>query len=241
MSERRRPAPPSEPRPGAQASPMPVAEVVERLKLDRRPSSQPTPPRGHLGQLLTGRLQEHGRATYQFRPDASPSYYVKIISTRGVETLWGVDLERALTHSKTQPKIGALVGIQRTGSDRVTIPAGQGDRKTDLQRTFRRVRWIVEDIAYFAESIEQARRELKSRLEDKRAMTERPELRSAFISLRVAQQYAERHIRDPHDRELFITRVKAVMAASVRSGKPVPEPRLVERGRVPPNRDDPAR
>ena len=59
-------------------------------------------------------------------------------------------------------------------------------------------------------------------------MAERPELRSAFISLRVAQEYAERNIRDERDRELFVTRVKAVMAASVRNGKPVPEPRVVD-------------
>ncbi len=69
---------------------------------------------------------------------------------------------------------------------------------------------------------------MKARLEDKRAMAERPELRSAFISLRVAQEYAERNIRDARDRELFVTRVKAVMAASLRNGKPVPEPRLVD-------------
>ena len=76
-------------------------------------------------------------------------------------------------------------------------------------------------------------------------MTERPELRSAFISLHVAQEYAERNIRDARDRELFVSRVKAVMAASVRNGKPVPEPRVVDQ-RSPSaeramGRDDPAR
>jgi hypothetical protein len=118
--------------------------------------------------------------------------------------------------------------VQRVGSDPVTIPARDGERRTDQQRTFYRARWRVEEVTYLAKSMQSAERALKSRLEDKRAMTERPELRSAFISLRVAQEYAERHIRDERDRELFVTRVKAVMSASVRNGKPVPEPRLVD-------------
>jgi hypothetical protein len=130
--------------------------------------------------------------------------------------------------SESQPKIGAVVGVQRVGSDPVTIPARDGERRTDQQRTFYRARWRVEEVTYLAKSMQSAERAVKSRLEDKRAMTERPELRSAFISLHVAQQYAEKNIRDPRDRDLFVTRIKAVMAASVRNGAPVPEPRVVD-------------
>lgn len=57
-------------------------------------------------------------------------------------------------------------------------------------------------------------------------MAARPELRSAFVSLTVAEQFAERHIRDPRDRELFVRRVKAVMVASARKvgSKPAQPP-----------------
>lgn len=204
-----------------------------------------SPPRGRRGEVIAGRLQEHGKANYQFEPNGSPSYYLKLLTSHGPETLWGTDLERAILRSESQPKIGAMVGVQRVGSDAVTIPAREGERSTDRQRTFYRARWRVEEITYLAKSMQTAQRAVKARLEDKRAMTERPELRSAFISLRVAQEYAERNIRDARDRELFVSRVKAVMAASVRNGKPVPEPRVVDQ-RSPSaerstRRDDPTR
>ncbi|HQR53638.1 MAG TPA: hypothetical protein PLZ79_10240 [Burkholderiales bacterium] len=204
-----------------------------------------SPPRGRRGEVITGRLQEHGKANYQFEPNGSPSYYLKLLTSRGPETLWGTDLERAILRSASQPKVGAIVGVQRVGSEAVTIPAREGERTTDRQRTFYRARWRVEEVTYLAKSAQAAERAVKTRLEDKRAMAERPELRSAFISLRVAQEYAERNIRDERDRELFVTRVKAVMAASVRNGKPVPEPRVVEdramRATRATNRDEPTR
>lgn len=187
-----------------------------------------SPPRGRRGEIITGRLQEHGKANYQFQPDGSPSYYLKLLTSHGPETLWGKDLQRAILRAESQPKIGAMVGVQRVGSDAVTFPAREGERATDRQRTFYRARWRVEEITYLAKSMQTAQRAVKARLEDKRAMAERPELRSAFISLRVAQEYAERNIRDARDRELFVSRVKAVMAASVRNGKPVPEARVVD-------------
>lgn len=204
-----------------------------------------SPPRGRRGEIITGRLQAHGKANYQFEPDGSPSYYLTLLTLRGPETLWGTDLERAISRSESQPKIGAMVGVQRVGSDRVTIPAREGDRSSDRQRTFYRARWRVEEATYLARSMQSAERAVKARLEDKRAMAERPELRSAFISMHVAQQYAEQNIRDPRDRELFVSRVKAVMAASVRNGKPVPEPRVIDDRTVPAtrvtNRDEPTR
>lgn len=77
---------------------------------------------------------------------------------------------------------------------------------------------------------------MKARLEDKRALTEQPELRSAFVSLTVAERFAEQHILDARDRELFVRRVRAVMEASARSANPRPAqpPRRVDRD--PPNR-----
>lgn len=210
---------------------------------DQHPGS--SPPRGRRGEVITGRLQEHGKANYQFEPNGSPSYYLKILTSRGPETLWGTDLERAILRSASQPKVGAIVGVQRVGSEAVTIPPRNGERTTDRQRTFYRARWRVEQVTYLVKSARAAERAVKTRLEERRAMAERPELRSAFISLRVAQEYAERNIRDERDRELFVSRVKAVMAASVRNVKRVPEPRIVEH--KPPSaerssrRDDPSR
>ncbi len=120
---------------------------------------------------------------------------MQIISTRGVETLWGVDLERAITKSKTQPEIGAIVGVQRVGAEPVTLPAREGDPKTEQQRTFRRARWVVEEVSFFADAIRRARRDRETRLTDSVTLRERPELRSAYINLRVAEKFAEQNIR----------------------------------------------
>jgi hypothetical protein len=204
----------------AAGGPLPIGEIIERLQLDRRAASTPAAPRSRSGRVVTGRLKAHGHANYQFEPHGSPSYYVQIVSSRGVETLWGVDLERALVKSKTQPKIGTMIGAQRLGSEPVTIPPRDGESRTAQQRTFRRARWVVEDVTFFAESIRRARRDREARLADSDAMRERPELRSAFISLRIAEQFAERNIRDPRDRVLFVERVKAVMALSAKTSAP---------------------
>lgn len=193
-----------------------------------------SPPRGRRGEVITGRLQEHGKANYQFEPNGSPSYYLKLLTSRGPETLWGTDLERAILRSASQPKVGAIVGVQRVGSEAVTIPAREGERTTDRQRTFYRARWRVEEVTYLAKSAQAAERAVKTRLEDKRAMAERPELRSAFISLGIARKFAAENIRDSADRELFVQRVEALLATA----KGTRGPETVRRAPASVKRDD---
>ena len=201
------------------------------------------PSRSQPERMITGRLEAHGPANYQFTTNGSPSYYVKILSSSGIETLWGVDLERAIKQSTTQPKIGSLIGARRVGSEPVTLPASGADRAAALPRTARRAQWVVESITFFADSLQRARRDRELQLADQKALRERPELRSAFISLHVAREFAERNIRDPRDRELFIERVRVVMSLSLKNGTPIPEPR--RRAPSPsvstPHRDDPTR
>jgi antirestriction protein ArdC/phage/plasmid primase-like uncharacterized protein len=49
-------------------------------------------PRVYLGKLL-----EHGPAPYKFDPNEQDSYFVKLQTKTGVQTIWGVDLPRALS------------------------------------------------------------------------------------------------------------------------------------------------
>jgi hypothetical protein len=222
------------------AGPLPAREIVERLKLERKATNASVPHR-RSWEITTGRLEAHGAANYEFRSSASPSYYVTILSDRGPETFWGVDLERAIKQAMTQPKIGSMIGLQRAGSEPVTPRARSVDRNTGRERTFRRTQWIVESVTFFAESRERARREREAQLADARALRERPELRSAFITLHVAEKFAERNIRDLRDRTLFVERVKAVMALSASNGVPTPEPRRREPPAPSHRRDDPTR
>lgn len=53
--------------------------------------SQVQSPRVYLGQLL-----EHGPAPYKFDPKEQNSYFVKLHTKTGPQTVWGVDLSRAL-------------------------------------------------------------------------------------------------------------------------------------------------
>ena len=222
----------------AAGGPQPLGEIVERLQLDRRFPTSPAATPTRSGRVITGRLKSHGHANYQFESHGSPSYYVQILSTRGVETLWGVDLERAVTQSKTQPKIGSVVGVQRLGSEPVTVPVREGDSRSEQQRTFRRARWVVEDVSFFADAIRRARRDRETRLTDSATLRERPELRSAYINLRVAEKFAEQNIQDPRDRALFVERVKAVMDLSTSRSVPAEhEPRRI----AAPRREDPTR
>lgn len=222
-------------RPRARPSgPRPLSEVVGRLGLERNRANAPRPGPIRPGRIITGRLEAHGSAKYQFRPDGSPSYYVKIVSSRGVETLWGVDLERAIKRSTTKPKIGSTVGVQRVGSELVALPAGA------RQRTARRAQWLVENITFFADAMQRARRDRETQLADSRELRRSPELRSAYISLHATRKFADEHIHNSHDRELFVARVKALMTLSAREGTPIPEPRVIERQRKP-NREVPTR
>ncbi|EQD63381.1 hypothetical protein B2A_02376, partial [mine drainage metagenome] len=54
---------------------------------------------GRKGGLLTGKLIDHGRATYRHDSREPMSYFVKIETSRGDRTIWGVDLERAMKES----------------------------------------------------------------------------------------------------------------------------------------------
>lgn len=55
--------------------------------------------RSHFGQLLA-----HAPAPYQYDPENDMSYFATLLTDRGEQTIWGVDLERALADS------GATIG-----------------------------------------------------------------------------------------------------------------------------------
>ncbi len=194
--------------------------------------SQPYTPPTHRrfssdGRLIVGRLEAHGPAKYRFRPDQGRSYFLKVITNRGTHFVWGKDLERALTQSRTQPKIGSQIGVRRTGYETVAIRDGTGER------IVRRNRWMVETTQFFAERAQLARRVRDAHADARAATKTHPELVSTFLSLRGAQAIAERRIADPRDRERFLALVREAMAKSIRKGKPLPDLRLREGSKQP--------
>jgi hypothetical protein len=174
--------------------------------------------------LIVGRLASHGAANYQFRADQSPSYYLKVVTNRSVEVLWGKDLARALSASRAQPKIGSVIGVRRSGYDTITIPERRDDagRVTETRRLVQRNRWIIESPEFFTERARLARRVRDAQQDARSAVKNHPELASTYLSLRGAQEIADRRIKDPQDRERFVALVREAIARSINYGAPLP-------------------
>jgi hypothetical protein len=204
---------------------------------------------------MIGRLKDHGPANYQFRRDEDPSYYVRILTSRGERTLWGKDLERALRDGETRPKPGDLIGARRIGRDAVTVTARQRDAEGRVvaqeEHHAHRTRWVVEKVTFFAERARLARRLRDEQIDVREAVRERPKLRSTFLSMRAAETFAAQRIGDPKDRERFLELVRGAIASSIQKGEALPSvalrssaPRKTLTGAKPapdPEREDPTR
>lgn len=199
---------------------------------DRRGSPETGVPgtARRLERLTVGRLQAHGPAPYQFRKGETPSYFVRLLTDRGERVLWGKDLERAIATSTTQPTIGERVGARRTGREAVTIVARERDADgrvvRQTEQLAHRNRWVVEKVQFFADRARMAHRVRESQSDAKQAVKEHPELASTFLTLRGAQELAERRITDPKDRERFVALVREAIAGSIQKGQPLPTLKL---------------
>jgi len=79
-----------------------------------------------------GRLVEHGAAPFEHDPQKRDSYFVTLENDKGEQrTLWGVDLERAMTEAA--PEIGEKIGLQHMGSTPVTLPDGTQTHRNTWQ------------------------------------------------------------------------------------------------------------
>lgn len=187
-------------------------------------------------QLVVGRLQEHGRANYQFRRDLDPSYYVRLLTSRGERVLWGKDLERALSAAATRPKIGDMVGAQRVGRESVTVMDrrrnAEGRVISQREHHAHRTQWRLEKVQFFAERAKLARRLRDAQADVRESIRAHPELKSTFLTVRAAEEFAARRIADPRDRERFLDLVRGAVAGSIQRGEPLSEVRLRERPRA---------
>ncbi len=209
------------------------------------------PRRG--AQLLIGRLKAHGAASYQFRAGEDASYYVKVLTSRGEKTIWGKDLERAIESGETRPRVGDLIGARRIGREAVTITTRQRDREGHVvaqeEHHAHRTRWVVEKVQFFAERARLARRVRDEQADVRESVRAHPELKSAFLSVRAAEEFAAKRIANPEDRERFLELVRGAMAGSIQKGEPLPAVRLKGERRVEaptprtpsPKRDEPTR
>ncbi len=138
--------------------------------------------------------------------------------------------------ASTQPKLGDVVGIKRLAREPVTITTSQRNGAGQViaqreQEVFRN-RWVVEKVQFFAERSQLARRVRDDQVEARRAVKAHPELMSTYLTLRGAQEIAQRRIADPKDREKFVALVREAMAGSIKRGDPLPVVRLRKKTEV---------
>lgn len=190
--------------------------------------------------IVVGRLKDHGAANYQFRPDQDPSYYVRLLTDRGEKVLWGKDLKRAIQSSTTKPRAGDIVGAQRIGRETVTITdrrrEADGSVTSQTEHHAHRTRWRVEKVKFFADRARLARQVRDEHTDARDAVREHPELKSTFLTVRAAREFADRRIADPHDRERFLELVRGAMANSVKRGEPLPSVQMKEKPAKTPQR-----
>lgn len=198
----------------------------------KRVPDDPAPSRSDLAGLLSGRLIEHGRATYRHEPRSPMSYFVTLETARGKRTFWGVDLERALKESLTRPAIGDEVGLRtiRQETVKVKTPERDADGKLLRERELdtHRNRWIVEKRDFFESRAQAARTVLDASVDPRHAVRTHPELVGTYLQLRAAE-LAAKQFQHPDDRERFVGMVRSVLADGVARGEPLPPVRLRER------------
>jgi len=202
--------------------------------------------------LLIGRLKDHGIATYQFRTKQDPSYYVKLLTSKGERTLWGKDLQRALLEGETRPQVGELVGARRIAREAVTVTSRERDSQgrviSQEERHAHRTRWVVEKVSFFAKRAQLARRLRDEQADMPESVREHPELKSTFLTVRASGEYAANTIANPEDRQRFLQLIRGAIANSIHKGEPLPSTSLRNRTadtpavkRRDPKRQDPTR
>jgi len=183
--------------------------------------------------LLTGKLIEHGPATYQHDPRAAMSYFVKLGTPRGERIIWGVDLERAFKESLTRPQAGDEIGLRAVRQDAVKVktPVQDAGGKVSGLRDLEthRNRWIIEKRAFFDSRAEAARTLRDATVDPKEAVKNNPALVGTYLQIRAAE-LAAKQFRDPEDRRRFVDLVRSSLADSVARGEALPAVRLRERG-----------
>lgn len=181
-------------------------------------------PRERGRTLQVGRLVDHGPAPYRHDHRNDPSYFVRIETPSGEREIWGVDLQRALNESLTRPRIGDEIGIRALRRDAVKIRRPEHDAEGRLVGTTavdtHRNGWIVEKREFFRERSQAARVLRDASVDRQQAVKQHPELLGTYLQLHAAE-LAAKTLRNPEDRQRFVSSVRTALADAVARGEPL--------------------
>ncbi|MGH8239644.1 MAG: LPD7 domain-containing protein, partial [Steroidobacteraceae bacterium] len=195
---------------------------VERQRRDA-PSARRNPPQE--GELIVGRLVDHGPAPYQHKPTQPMSYYVRIETDRGDREIWGVDLERAFRQSLSTPGVGDEVGLRAVGRDPVTVLAPKHDtvgreigrEELDTHRN----QWLVERKDFLDRRFKMADLFRNAAVSASEAVKQYPELEGSYLQLQIARTGTEQRIPNREAREQFVDHLRAHLAKTIEYGQPL--------------------
>ena len=192
-------------------------------------------PRPRASVVHNGELLDHGRDHYQHNPREAQSYYVALETRNGPVELWGVDLERALTESKSAPQRGDQVTVRQTGQRPVTVSAARFDEAGKFigqeDKPARRNEWTVEKTTFVAERAELATVVRDSRISAQQAGDRYPQLVGTYFLLKEAQEFAKAHYKTPAERESFAQFIRERLADEIERGEPLRTTQIRERNR----------
>jgi len=103
-------------------------KVDERMQADLRKGHLPKVNKEEHIQGIAGKVQEYGAARYNFQDSESASFFVRVETEKGLRTLWGKDLERAIKDSNIQKGQNAIFSI--TATEQVTVNANVLNKST---------------------------------------------------------------------------------------------------------------
>jgi hypothetical protein len=99
-------------------------------------------------------------------------------------------------------------------------------------------------VTFFAERSRLARQVREDHIDVRETVRAHPELKSTFLSVRAAEEFATKSIANPHDRAKFLELVKGALAGSIQKGEPLPQVSLRKQPESPKRvhtRDEPTR
>jgi len=177
------------------------------------------------GELIVGRLVDHGPAPYQHKPTQPMSYYVRIETDGGDREIWGVDLERAFRQSLSTPGVGDEVGLRAIGRDAVTVLAPKYDtRGREVGREeldTHRNQWLVERKEFLDRRFQMADLFRNAAVGAVEGVKQFPELEGSYLQLQVARAGVEQRIANGPAREQFVDHLRAHLAKTIEYGLPL--------------------
>ncbi len=206
--------------------PTPPADSVTRKSPPREQSVDPG------SRSLQGRLVEHGAARYQHNPNEDMSYYIKVETRSGEQTLWGKDFERAIKESLSHVKVGDRVGINHAGETAVTVKARRRDEDGNYTRREEvaavKNRWLVERQDFLQEREELARVVRDPSVSPLQAIQQYPNLEGTYAELHAAKLMGRDNYKHSVDAERFVTRFRNELANEIARGESLPAVRIRE-------------